>query len=67
MYFLHPFVEINVRDMISNYFAFYFPGGFALFIMTTIVTYVLATLTYTYIERPFLHGKKQSVLRTQVV
>lgn len=52
-YLLHPMMISCVRGA-SIYFFDYYPAGLALFVLSGLVTYTLAAITYTYIERPFI-------------
>lgn len=53
-YLLHPVVLSMIRAAASEFFNVPHLTGWPMFVIATGCTYCLATLTYTYIERPFL-------------
>ena len=53
-YLLHPVVLSMIRTAASEFFSVPHLTGWPMFLIATACTYFLATLTYTYIERPFL-------------
>lgn len=53
-YLLHPLLIACCRSITQYYFHFRL-SGLAMFIAAGITTYLLSTLTYTLVERPFLH------------
>lgn len=52
-YLLHPMMISCVEGTCRYFFNFVLPGP-ALFVTVGIATYLLSTLTYSYIERPFI-------------
>jgi peptidoglycan/LPS O-acetylase OafA/YrhL len=55
-YLLHPMCLTVVKSSALDYFGH--PFGAALnFVFTLLLTFILSTITYTYIEKPFLKGK----------
>lgn len=52
-YLLHPIVLIITKDFTEKYFGFQLLG-IPRFGVVLVITYFLSTITYTYVERPFL-------------
>ena len=57
LYLFHPLVLELIRK-VSDYFLGYKISGLLFFFMTLFVSYFVACLTYTYIERPFVGTHK---------
>lgn len=53
-YLLHPLVIDIVKSVNSVLFNRVHLSGYAMFVLAGILTYLLASITYTYIERPFI-------------
>lgn len=53
-YLLHPLVIDIVKSVNTVLFNRVELSGYAMFIIAGIITYVFSTITYTYIERPFI-------------
>jgi peptidoglycan/LPS O-acetylase OafA/YrhL len=58
LYLFHPLVLAVIKQA-SNFFLGFKLSGLYLFFTTLIVSYLLACLTYTYIERPFSGAQKK--------
>ena len=57
LYLFHPLVLHLIRQ-VSGFFLGYRISGLSLFFTTLVVSYFVACLTYTYIERPFVGSHK---------
>ncbi|MDO5673407.1 MAG: acyltransferase [bacterium] len=53
-YLLHPLVIDIVKSVNRVLFNQVHLSGYAMFVLAGILTYIFATITYTYIERPFI-------------
>ena len=53
-YLLHPLVIDIVKSVNRVMFNQVQLSGYAMFVLAGILTYIFATITYTYIERPFI-------------
>ncbi len=56
-YLLHPQI-ISVSRLLAQYFINHHIHGVTLFIISSILTYICALFTYSYIEKPFLQREK---------
>ncbi len=54
LYLFHPLV-LNILRKALPYYCGYSFVGFPIFFVTLCVSYLLACIMYTYVERPFLH------------
>ena len=53
-YLLHPLILQAVKAANASLFNHMALSGYAKFTVVGILTYIVAALTYTYIERPFV-------------
>lgn len=56
IYLLHPIVHIVDKQIFVHYLG-HNPGGSISFAVCLTVTFLLSTISYTYIERPFIRAK----------
>ena len=55
LYLFHPLV-LNILRKALPYYCGYSFVGFPIFFATLFLSYLVACITYTYIERPFIHN-----------
>ena len=53
-YLLHPLVIDIVKSINTVFFNRIHLSGYEMFVIAGIITYIFSTITYTYIERPFI-------------